>query len=99
MISNTKQNWTIGATVKVGFMTMVVKAAIVTPGDYAPDAYILANQTGTQLYKFVPHNGLVKIYPHEAKEMLDEQAAIDMAAIARSARQDAARAEINAIFA
>jgi hypothetical protein len=99
MINNTKQNWTIGATVKVGFMTLVVKAAIATPGDYAPDAYILANQAITQLYKFVPHNGLVKIDAHEARDMLDEQAAVDIAAVARVAQKDAARAEITEVFA
>ncbi|HWB84981.1 MAG TPA: hypothetical protein VG675_12620 [Bryobacteraceae bacterium] len=41
MIRNSKQNWTIGATAKVGFMTLRVRAAVATPGDYAPDAYIL----------------------------------------------------------
>ena len=70
MVKNSKQNWQVGATVKVGFLSLVVKAAIATPGDYLPDAYILANQAGTQLYKFVPHNGLEKINVAEAKEML-----------------------------
>ena len=71
MVKNSKQNWQAGATVKVGFMSLVVKAAVATPGDYLPDAYILTNQTGTQLYKFVPHNGLEKIDVAEAKEMLE----------------------------
>ena len=70
MVKNSKQNWQVGATVKVGFLSLVVKAAIATPGDYLPDAYILANQAGTQLYKFAPHNGLEKIDVAEAKEML-----------------------------
>ena len=70
MVKNSKQNWQVGATVKVGFLSLVVKAAIATLGDYLPDAYILANQAGTQLYKFVPHNGLEKIDVAEAKEML-----------------------------
>ena len=70
MVKNSKQNWQVGATVKVGFLSLVVKAAIATPGDYLPDTYILANQAGTQLYKFVPHNGLEKIDVAEAKEML-----------------------------
>jgi len=61
MITRTKQNWSTGSIVKVGFLSLVVKAAIPTPGDYAPDAYILENRAGTQLYKFVPHKGIEKI--------------------------------------
>ena len=71
MITKTKQNWTVGQIVKVGFLSLVVKAAVATPGDYLPDAYILANQAGTQLYKFVPHNGLEKICVDDAKEMVE----------------------------
>lgn len=70
MIKHTKQNWQVGATVKVGFLTLVVKAAIATPGDSLPDAYILANAAGTQLYKFVPHNGLEKLSLIEARELI-----------------------------
>lgn len=58
MIRNTKQSWNIGATVKVGFLSLIVHAAIATPGDYAPDAYVLSNTAGTAWYRFVPHNGL-----------------------------------------
>ena len=70
MITNSKQNWMVGSTVKVGFLTLVVRAAIATPGDYAPDAYILSNVAGTQLYKFVPHNGIEKLSLFEARELL-----------------------------
>jgi len=97
MIRNSKQNWAVGSTVKVGFMTLIVKAAIATPGDYAPDAYIMANQAGTQLYSFVPHNGIVKITPDEAREMLEQQDVIEDAALAHKAMQDAARAAIEAL--
>jgi hypothetical protein len=44
MIINTKQNWIVGHTVKVGFMTPNVRAVIKTPGDYLPDAYILSSR-------------------------------------------------------
>ncbi len=74
MITKTKQSWEVGSTVKVGFMSLIVQAAIPTPGDYAPDAYILVNQAGTQLYRFVPHNGLEKISIEEAAEMRLEAA-------------------------
>lgn len=70
MITRTKQDWTIGNVVKVGFLSLTVVAAIATPGDHAPDAYILANKTGTQLYKFVPHNGVEKIDLIEARELI-----------------------------
>jgi hypothetical protein len=56
-----KQNWTVGGVVKVGFLTLTVVAAVATPGDFAPDAYVLTNASGT-FYRFVPHNGLVKCH-------------------------------------
>ena len=59
MISNSKQNWEVGATVKVGFMSLEVVAAVATPGDYKPDAYVLTNKAHTKFYSFVPHNGLM----------------------------------------
>lgn len=68
MISRTKQNWTVGETVKVGFLSgLVVLAAQPTPGDYMPDAYLL--KRGESFYRFVPHNGLQKIDAAEAREM------------------------------
>lgn len=58
MIKKTKQDWQVGATVKVGFLALVVMASVATPGDYKPDAYVLANAAGDKFYVFVPHNGL-----------------------------------------
>ena len=99
MVKNSKQNWKVGATVKVGFLSLAVKAAIATPGDYLPDAYILTNQAGTQLYRFVPHTGLEKIDAAEVKEML-AQAELDAAKTALKAIEKAASGrEINALFA
>ena len=60
MISNSKQLWEIGETVKVGFMRLVVLAKIATPGDYAPDAYALSAIGGGKFYRFVPHNGVTR---------------------------------------
>ncbi|TXH53686.1 MAG: hypothetical protein E6Q97_12645 [Desulfurellales bacterium] len=99
MIKRSKQNWTIGATVKVGFLALVVKAAIATPGDSLPDAYILTNLAGTQLYKFVPHNGLEKIDAEDVKELMaDAQAHTER--VAQAAMASAAKAaQINALFA
>ena len=58
MIRNTKQNWEIGQTVKVGFMSLRVVAKVPTPGDYMPDAYALTGNG--KLYRFVPHNGIAR---------------------------------------
>ncbi len=46
MITRSRQDWTPGASVKVGFLTLEVVECIPTPGDYRPDDYRL------------PHNGL-----------------------------------------
>ena len=99
MISTKKQNWTVGSTVKVGFLSLTVKACVATPGDYKPDAYILVNAAGTQLYSFVPHNGVTKISVEEAREMIEtaKAAAAREAARAIAAAQKAAA--IDEIFA
>ena len=88
MITRSKQNWTVGATVKVGFLALVVIAAIPTPGDYLPDAYVLANAAGTKHYKFVPHNGLERIDASEAQYLIAEVEQIAM----RAARTAIAKA-------
>lgn len=60
MIVNTKQSWQPGQTVKVGFLSLRVVEAKPTPGDWAPDAYILESSKGVR-YEFVPHRGLSRI--------------------------------------
>lgn len=60
MISNSKQNWEVGSTVKVGFLSLVVKAKVPTPGNYMPDGYVLTNKDETRFYSFIPHNGLTR---------------------------------------
>jgi len=65
MINRSKQNWTVGAIVKVGFLSLTVIAVVATPGDFKPDAYVLSSKTA--LYEFVPHNGLHKIDADEAR--------------------------------
>lgn len=69
-INRTKQDWSTGSVVKVGFLSLVVVQCIPTPGDYAPDAYLLANAANTKLYKFVPHNGLEAIDLDEANALI-----------------------------
>lgn len=60
MITNSKQQWEVGNTVKVGFMTLTVVRKVPTPGDYAPDAYELVSAKGIN-YRFVPHKGLERV--------------------------------------
>lgn len=99
MVRNSKQKWEVGATVKVGFLSLVVKAAIPTPGDHAPDAYLLANQAGTQLYRFVPHHGLEKLSLLEARELLADSKLhaerVAALALAQAQRDSQAIAAIN----
>jgi hypothetical protein len=64
MITRSKQNWNVGQTVKVGFLSLVVTGIELTPGDYMPDAYLLmgtAKNGAVREYRFVPHNGLERI--------------------------------------
>ncbi len=71
MTQNSKQTWEIGQQVNVGFLKgLTVLAKVMTPGDYAPDAYVLAR--AASFYSFVPHNGLTRIEQHEAAEMIQE---------------------------
>lgn len=93
MITRTKQDWTAGATVKVGFLTLTVIAAVATPDDFAPDAYILANKAGTQLYKFVPHNGVEKINVEDARKLMAEAKAYAARAAAKAIAQASADAK------
>ena len=60
MITNTKQAWTPGATVKVGFLTLrVVTSKAIKDG--LPDIYLMENLRGDAFYEFIPHNGLNKL--------------------------------------
>jgi len=60
-VTNTRQNWTPGETVKIGFLSLKILAVIPTPGDYKPDKYRLSDPKGN-LYEFTPHHGLEKIH-------------------------------------
>jgi hypothetical protein len=97
MISKTKQAWTPGAIVNVGFMTgLLVVAAVPTPGDFAPDAYVLSRNN--QFYAFVPHNGLIKIDLVEAREMVaDAKLHAERAAAEAIAKADDSARHIEAI--
>ena len=55
------QNWSVGETVKVGFLRLRVLAKVATPGNYLPDQYAMTNADGSRFYRFIPHNGLVRV--------------------------------------
>lgn len=99
MITKTKQTWAVGATVKVGFLTLLVQRAIQTPGDYKPDAYLLSNLAGSQLYKFVPHHGLEKITMDEYNELLLSDIALIKAQAAKAIAKASSTRAIDALFA
>lgn len=54
MITNTKQNWAEGQTVKVGFLTLIVRMV-------RGNEYTLQSLDGRKLFLFVPHCGLVRL--------------------------------------
>ena len=59
-ITNTRQNWQVGALVNVGFMKNLKIIKVDAIFDGLPDIYTLESTTG-KLYEFTPHNGLVRI--------------------------------------
>jgi hypothetical protein len=61
MVKKSAQIWEVGEWVKVGFLTLCITAKEATPGDFAPDAYLLTDKTGAKVYRFVPHNGLTRL--------------------------------------
>jgi hypothetical protein len=61
MINRSKQDWTIGRTVKVGFLSLIVASIEPTPGDGRPDIYHLTSIDGLRRYEFTPHCGLERV--------------------------------------
>ena len=56
-----KQDWSIGATVRIGFLQLrVISGKIPTPGNYAADEYALESLDGTKWYRFTPHHGVFR---------------------------------------
>ncbi len=65
MINNSKQDWSVGSIVKVGFLKLRV-VAIKAVYDGLPDIYDLASldrdvNGDYRCYQFIPHNGLTRI--------------------------------------
>ena len=63
MVQHSTQSWTVGATVRVGFLALCVVECVASPRNGRPDGYVLkANRDsdvlGACVYSFVPHHGL-----------------------------------------
>lgn len=59
MIKHSKQDWSVGAMVSVGFMSgLRVDRIELTPGDSKPDVYHLTKVSNGKRYAFRPHYGL-----------------------------------------
>ena len=54
-----QQAWQPGEVVNVGFLRgLEVIKRIPTPGDHAPDAWVLWQAATNRFYRFVPHIGI-----------------------------------------
>ena len=60
MIQRSKQDWSVGNVVKVGFLKLRVLSARAVK-DGLPDIYTLESMDGSRRYEFIPHNGLTCI--------------------------------------
>ncbi len=60
-ITKSKQDWTPGNEVKIGFMRLRV-VGVRAVKDWLPDIYTLESLDGTKKYEFIPHNGLSRLY-------------------------------------
>lgn len=58
MITRSKQDWTQGSQVKVGFLTLEVVDRVAGGVGYSQEAYRLWNPANGKKYTFHPHNGL-----------------------------------------
>jgi hypothetical protein len=57
-----KQDWCAGQEVRCGFMRLLVKQKVPTPGDYRPDMYLMQDPKHlNRFYQFTPHYGLERL--------------------------------------
>lgn len=54
------KGWEVGATVKVGFMTLKI-VGIKAIKDGRPDIYEMVSLDGSKKYEFTPHYGIERI--------------------------------------
>lgn len=57
--ASAKQEWLVGKVVKIGFAgNFLIVKKIPTPGDHAPDKYLVLRENTKKFYEFTPHLGL-----------------------------------------
>lgn len=94
MITNSKQKWSVGQTVNIGFMKgLTVKAALAT------GEYLVSNAASTKLYSFTPHDGIRAVSIEEARELMAEAEAYAARVAARAISNAQQAAAIGALFA
>ena len=59
-ITKTKQDWSVGAEVRCGFLKLRV-TGIRAVFDGLPDIYELESLDGHVHYEFIPHNGVQRV--------------------------------------
>lgn len=60
MINDSKQDWSIGNTVQVGFLKLKI-TSISSIKDGLPDIYYLIDERNGREYEFIPHYGLTRV--------------------------------------
>lgn len=60
MVRNSRQSWSPGSVVKVGFLSLRV-VGVVAVKDGLPDIYTLESLDGARRYRFIPHHGLERL--------------------------------------
>jgi hypothetical protein len=64
-VTRTRQDWSVGSTVRVGFLQLRITGLVPTPGDGEPDIYQLVSLAPDRYgelarYEFQPHLGLYR---------------------------------------
>ncbi len=60
-IRKTKQDWSVGAEVRIGFLNLRVTGGPRVVNDGLPDIYDLESLDGHVRYEFIPHNGIHRV--------------------------------------
>lgn len=63
-----KQDWSVGSTVKVGSMALLVEAKVPAPTEAHADTFILSR--GVEFFRFAPAGALMKITRERAKALV-----------------------------
>jgi hypothetical protein len=90
-----EQQFNINETVKVGFLSLIVKSKVKTKIEHG---YILVNLKGTKLYFFTPYGGVKSISVDDAKELIEATKSNEISVSVSDLKDQAARQQINNLF-